>query len=64
MERVEKSDRGTFEVTYKVSGNDLTQAYQKLNQDTEVTQNFIIKAGFAPQKYNDSGTPSDRSSCS
>jgi hypothetical protein len=46
VERVEKSDRGTFELTFKVTGNDLGQAYQKLNQNTALAKTFIVNAGF------------------
>jgi hypothetical protein len=40
VERVEKADRGTWELAFKVSGNDLAQIYQKLTHDSELVQNF------------------------
>lgn len=46
VERVEKADRGTWELAFKVSGNDLAQVYQKLTHDSELVQNFIVKEGF------------------
>lgn len=52
VERTERSDRGTFELGFKISGNDLTQAYQKLNADTETIRTFITAAGFEPSEIS------------
>jgi len=52
VERIEKSDRGTLEIGFKVSGNDLSQAYEKLNKDTESIQVFIKNAGFDPKEIS------------
>ena len=46
VERVEKADRGTWEIAFKVSGNELGPLYQKLSQDSELVQSFILKEGF------------------
>src|ERR1700687_5918423 len=46
VERVEKADRGTWEIAFKVSGNDLGTLYQKLSHDSELVQAFILKEGF------------------
>ncbi|HUX80380.1 MAG TPA: SIMPL domain-containing protein [Alphaproteobacteria bacterium] len=46
VERVEKSDRGTWEIAFKVSGNDLASLYQKLSHDSDLVQKFILKEGF------------------
>lgn len=46
VERLEKADRGTWEVAFKISGNDLNQLYQKLSQDSETVKNFVKKSGF------------------
>ncbi len=46
VERVEKADRGTWEIAFKVSGNNLSSLYEKLSHDSELVQNFILKEGF------------------
>lgn len=46
VERVEKADRGTWEIAFKVSGNDLSSLYKKLSHDSDLVQNFILKKGF------------------
>ncbi|MBS0271620.1 MAG: SIMPL domain-containing protein [Proteobacteria bacterium] len=46
VERIERADRGTWEIAFKVSGNDLSPLYQKLSRDSELVQNFIVKEGF------------------
>ncbi len=46
VERIEKADRGTWEMVYKVSGSDLNQLNQQLSHDTQLIQNFILKEGF------------------
>lgn len=45
VERLEKSDRGTWEIAFKVSGNDLSPLYQKLSHDSDLIQNFLKKEG-------------------
>jgi hypothetical protein len=52
VEKIEKADRGTWEIAFKVSGNDLTPLYQKLSQDSEAVQNFIIKEGFEKKEIS------------
>lgn len=52
VERVEKADRGTWELAFKVSGNDLTQVYQKMTHDSELVQNFIVKEGFEAKEIS------------
>lgn len=52
VERVEKADRGTWEIAFKVSGNDLSSLYQKLSQDSELVKDFIIKQGFDPKEIS------------
>lgn len=46
VERIEKADRGTWEVSFKVSGNNLAELYQQLSQNSEIIANFIKKEGF------------------
>lgn len=46
VEKIEKADRGTWEISFKVSGNDLNQLYQKLSHDSDLVQNFVQQAGF------------------
>lgn len=46
VERVEKADRGTWEISSRVSGNNLNQLYQKLSYDSKLIQDFIKKEGF------------------
>ncbi len=46
VERVEKADRGTWEIAFKVSGNELSSLYQKLSHDSELVQNFLLKEGL------------------
>lgn len=50
VERVEKADRGIWEVGFKVSGNNLPELYQKLSHDTEVIENFLKKEGFSQEE--------------
>lgn len=46
VERMEKSDRGNWEIAFKVSGNDLPLLYQKLSHDSELIQGFLKKEGI------------------
>ncbi|MBI2707733.1 MAG: SIMPL domain-containing protein [Proteobacteria bacterium] len=46
VERLEKSDRGNWEIAFKVSGNDLPALYQKLSHDSELIQAFLKKEGL------------------
>lgn len=46
VERVEKADRGVWEVGFKVSGNNLAELYQKLSHDSEIIHAFIKTKGF------------------
>lgn len=52
VERVEKADRGVWEVGFKVSGNNLTELNQKLSHDTEVIENFLKKEGFSQEEIS------------
>lgn len=52
VERIERADRGTWEIAFKVSGNDLAPLYQKLSRDSELVQNFIIKEGFEKKEIS------------
>lgn len=54
VERVEKADRGIWEVGFKVSGNNLTELYQKLSHDTEIIENFLKKEGLTPEEISTS----------
>lgn len=46
VERVEKADRGMWDIRFKVSGNDLSALYQKMSKDSNVIKEFVTKAGF------------------
>lgn len=46
VERIEKADRGVWEVGFKISGNNLMELYKKLSHDSEIIFNFIKKEGF------------------
>lgn len=46
VERVEKADRGVWEVGFKVSGNNLAELSQKLSHDSEIIYAFIKSKGF------------------
>lgn len=46
VEQVEKSDRATLEIAFKVAGNDLPQLYQKLLHDSALIEDFLKKEGF------------------
>jgi len=46
VERIEKADRGIWEVGFKISGNNLTELYQKLSHDADIITTFIKKEGF------------------
>ncbi len=46
VERLEKSDRGNWQITFKVSGNELPLLYQKLSHDSDLVQAFLKKEGF------------------
>lgn len=46
VERIEKSDRGTWEITFKITGNDLPQLYKQLSHNAEIIQAFLKKEGF------------------
>jgi hypothetical protein len=50
VERVEKADRGVWEVSFKVSGNNLAELYQKLSSGSEIISNFIKKEGFVEKE--------------
>lgn len=52
VERLEKSDRGNWEIAFKVSGNDLSLLYQKLSHDSELIQAFLKKEGFDKQEIS------------
>jgi len=52
VERLEKSDRGTWEIAFKVTGNDLSQLYQKLSHNSELIQNFLKKEGFTDKEIS------------
>ena len=54
VEQVEKADRGTWEITFKVTGNELNQLYQKLSHDAEIIQAFIKKEEFDQNEISSS----------
>lgn len=56
-ERLEKSDRGTWEITIKVTGNDLNQLYPKLTHDVSLTQDLLKKEGFEASEISISAYP-------
>lgn len=56
VEKVVKADRGTLEISFKVSGNDLNQLYQKLSGDSERIQQFIQQEGFASEEITQSAS--------
>ncbi len=76
VERVEKADKGLFNIHFKVSGNDLPQLYATLATTTQLTQDFLMKEGFeekeiergapdftdnqATPQYGNQTTPSER----
>jgi len=46
VERVEKADRGFWEVGFKVAGNNLNELYQQLSKESEIIHAFIKSKGF------------------
>ena len=52
VERIEKSDRGTWEISFKVTGNDLSNLYQKLTADGDIVKTFFVKQGFAEDEIS------------
>ncbi len=52
VERIEKSDRGTLEISFKVSGNDLSPLYQKLSHNSELIQAFLKKEGVTEKEIS------------
>jgi hypothetical protein len=52
VERIEKSDRGTWEIGVKVVGDDLAQLYQKLSHDSELIKSFLKKEGFEEKEIS------------
>ena len=56
VERLEKADRGTWDVTLKTTGNELAPLYKKLSHDADEVQKFVLAAGF-DQKEISISTP-------
>lgn len=54
VERVEKADRGIWDVGFKVSGNSLPELYQRLSHDTEIIEGFLKKEGFTSEEITSS----------
>lgn len=54
VEKIEKSDRGTWEIAFKVSGNDMNALYPKLLSDSNIIKEFIEKQGFESNEVSDS----------
>lgn len=52
VERIEKSDRGTLEISFKVSGNNLNSLYQKLSHNSEIVREFMKKSGFEEKEIS------------
>ena len=46
VERMEKADRGTLDLQFKVSGNDLPELYKELDSATQLTTAFLKQEGF------------------
>lgn len=46
VERIEKSDRGDFNIGYKITGNDLPELYKKLALTKKGIQDFFRQEGF------------------
>ncbi|OJW50228.1 MAG: hypothetical protein BGO67_02560 [Alphaproteobacteria bacterium 41-28] len=56
-ERIEKSDRGTWEITVKVTGNDLHHLYTKLAEDVTQIIHLLRNEGFEPNEISLSSYP-------
>src|SRR3989338_5938496 len=54
VERIEKADRGTLEITFKVTGNDLNTLYKKISADGAIVKPFILKQGFVESEISQS----------
>src|SRR3990167_1071682 len=54
VERIEKADRGTLEITFKVTGNDLNTLYKKISADGAIVKTFILKQGFVESEISQS----------
>lgn len=52
VERVEKADRGMWEIGFKVSGNELSALYKKMSNDSDIIKAFVKKAGFSPEEIS------------
>jgi len=52
VERIERSDRGTWEITFKVSGNELNALYGKLASDAEIVKSFVVKEGLSENEIS------------
>lgn len=52
VERIEYSDRGTWEISFKASGNELNSLYEKLASDAGVVKNFVVKQGLAENELS------------
>lgn len=52
VERIEKSDRGSWEITFKITGNDLPQLYKQLSHNSALIQDFLKKEGFTPEEIS------------
>jgi hypothetical protein len=50
VEKVEKADRGSWEIGFKVSGNDLNQLYSKVSEVSNLIQEFAKKEDFEAQE--------------
>ncbi len=56
-ERLEKSDRGTWEITVRVTGNDLHQIYPKLGHDVTLVLDLLKQESFEPKDITLSAFP-------
>lgn len=56
VEKTIKADRGALEITFKVSGNDLSQMHKKLLEDSEHIQQFVQQEGFTPKEIGQTAT--------
>lgn len=52
VERLEKSDRGIMTISFKISGNDLNQLYQKLSDESTLIKTFMVQNGFTENEIS------------
>lgn len=52
VERIEKADRGVWEINFKASGNNPAELYQKVSHDSTIISNALKKEGVEEKEMS------------